>query len=134
MHTEHPGIIIRLDLTPIGFHAMLLSPRGQVFIDPYSTNTTTEYICYYKKDVTRTTSFTCETEDLSEDLQQSIPSNFQGQRSIGSQLRTYRLALAGTGEYTATKGGTVAGGLAGMVTTMNRVNGVYETKLPSEWC
>jgi hypothetical protein len=108
---------------------MILSPRGQVFIDPYSTNTTTDYICYYKKDVTRTTSFTCETEDLSEDLQKSIPSNYQGQRSIGTQLRTYRLALAGTGEYTATKGGTVSGGLAGMVTSMNRVNGVYETEV-----
>jgi Metallo-peptidase family M12/PKD-like domain/Secretion system C-terminal sorting domain len=126
---DHPEDHIRLDITPLGFHAMILSPRGQVFIDPYSTNTTTDYICYYKKDVTRTTSFTCETEDLSEDLQKSIPSNYQGQRSIGTQLRTYRLALAGTGEYTATKGGTVSGGLAGMVTSMNRVNGVYETEV-----
>ncbi|MBK7388835.1 MAG: T9SS type A sorting domain-containing protein [Bacteroidetes bacterium] len=126
---DHPEDHIRLDITPLGFHAMILSPRGQVFIDPYSTNTTTDYICYYKKDVTRTTSFSCETEDLSEDLQRSIPSNYQGQRSSGTQLRTYRLALAGTGEYTATKGGTVSGGLAGMVTSMNRVNGVYETEV-----
>ncbi|MBK9047721.1 MAG: hypothetical protein IPL74_13795 [Bacteroidetes bacterium] len=46
---DHPEDHIRLDITPLGFHAMILSPRGQVFIDPYSTNTTTDYICYYKK-------------------------------------------------------------------------------------
>lgn len=126
---NHPEDHIRLDVTPLGFHAMVLSPRGQVFIDPYSTNTTTDYICYYKKDVVRTTGFTCETDEVSHDLERTIPANYQGQRSSGTQLRTYRLALAGTGEYTATKGGTVAGGLAGMTTSMNRVNGVYETEV-----
>jgi hypothetical protein len=47
----------------------------------------------------------------------------------GTQMRTYRLALAATGEYTAFYGGTVAGALAGMVTTMNRVNSIYERDL-----
>ena len=42
------------------------------------------------------------------------------------ELRTYRLALAATGEYTQFHGGTVAGALAAQVTTMNRVNGVFE--------
>ena len=45
----------------------------------------------------------------------------------GTTLRTYRLALAATGEYTqAVGGGTVGGALAAMATTMNRVNGIYE--------
>ena len=48
----------------------------------------------------------------------------------GTQLRTYRLALACTVEYaTAVGGNTVAGALAAEVTVMNRINGVYERDL-----
>ncbi len=125
---DDPTSVIRLDITPLGFHAMVLSPNGQIFIDPYSSNTTSDYICYNKKDIQRTTSFNCETEDQTS-LRNLIPSGSSVQKSAGTQLRTYRLALACTGEYAATKGGTVSGALAGMVTTMNRVNGVYETEV-----
>ncbi len=45
---------------------------------------------------------------------------------IGGNVRTYRLALAATGEYTAVLGGTVMDGLSGIITTMNRVNGYAE--------
>ena len=47
----------------------------------------------------------------------------------GTQLRTYRLAVAATGEYTAFHGGTVADGLAAVVTAVNRVSGIYTTEL-----
>ena len=48
----------------------------------------------------------------------------------GTQLRTYRLALACTVEYaTAVGSNTVAGALAAEVLIMNRVNGVYERDL-----
>jgi subtilisin-like proprotein convertase family protein len=49
--------------------------------------------------------------------------------SSGDQLRTYRLAVATTGEYTNFHGGTVAGALAAVVTTVNRVVGVYEKEV-----
>ena len=44
----------------------------------------------------------------------------------GTQLRTYRLALACTGEYAQFHGGTVANVLSAMNTSMARVNGIYE--------
>jgi hypothetical protein len=49
--------------------------------------------------------------------------------SSGANLRTYRLAMAATGEYTGVLGGTVLDGLSGVVTTMNRVNGIYEREV-----
>src|SRR5690606_7748841 len=42
------------------------------------------------------------------------------------ELKTYRLAIAATGEYTQFHGGTVQNALAAIVTTINRVNMVYE--------
>jgi hypothetical protein len=125
---DDPSTTIRLDITPLGFHAMVLAPSGQVFIDPYSSNTTEEYISYFKSDLQRTSNFICESDEVSSLMDLNSSGNGV-QKSSGTQLRTYRLALACTGEYAATKGGTVSGALAGMVTTMNRVNGVYEKEV-----
>ncbi len=47
----------------------------------------------------------------------------------GAALRTYRLAVAATGEYTAFHGGTVTSALAAIVTAINRVTGIYEVEL-----
>ena len=44
----------------------------------------------------------------------------------GAQIRTYRIAIATTAEYTAFHGGTVESGLAEVVTVLNRVSGVLE--------
>jgi hypothetical protein len=43
----------------------------------------------------------------------------------GDTLRTYRLVVAATGEYTIFHGGTVLDGMAAIVTAMNRVNQIY---------
>ncbi len=118
---------IKLDVTQLGFHAMTLSPKGSVFIDTYNKNTTTEYICYNKNDLMRVSSFTCEFNDLTNGLIK-VPDATSAQRSSGTQLRTYRLAMACTGEYASYYGGTVSGAMAGITTTVNRVNGVYETE------
>jgi hypothetical protein len=48
----------------------------------------------------------------------------------GTQLRTYRLALANSYEYAVAVGNnTMSGAIAAKVLIMNRVNGVYERDL-----
>lgn len=44
----------------------------------------------------------------------------------GDQIRTYRIAIATTGEYTEFHGGTVESGLAEVVSVLNRVSGLLE--------
>ncbi len=130
---DNPNASIRLDMTPKGFHAMVLSPEGSAWIDPYCLDNTDDYICYYKRDLPASVNFECESSGArrgnNDDMHDIIPSDLYAQKVAGAQLRTYRLAVACTGEYAATKGGTVAGAMAGIVTSVNRVDGVYETEV-----
>jgi len=41
---------VRFDFTPHGFHAMIHSPKGNVFIDPHNKGDIENYIVYYTKD------------------------------------------------------------------------------------
>jgi hypothetical protein len=132
---DDPTATARLDLLPSGFHGMILSTKGTVIIDPYDRNDSFNYLSYYKRDMPRIGNWSCDF-----DQNEAIESMFKPARNnglipdaatsdvvSGGTLRTYRLALAATGEYTAAVGGgTVAGGLAAQVLIMNRVNGVYE--------
>ncbi len=124
---DDPYAIVRFDMTPLGFHAMVLSPFGSVFIDPFSMNETEYYISYYKDDFRPAVekNFHC----LTESSHDNINNNQVVINSTGEQLRTYRLAVAATGEYTAFFGGTVPAALAAITTSVNRISGVYETEL-----
>jgi hypothetical protein len=128
---DDPAASLRFDLTPHGFHAMVLAPTGAVYIDPHNRGDVTHYVSYYKRDFVpsaeRLASFACQVEDpenIAAELRQIIDAS--SQQSWGTELRTYRTVVAATGEYTTYHGGTVALGMAAIVTAMNRVNGVYE--------
>ncbi|UCE62096.1 MAG: hypothetical protein JSU63_10375, partial [Phycisphaerales bacterium] len=122
---DNPAARLRMDWTPAGLHAQILSPKGAVYIDPYSKNDTSFYASYSKQD-NRSMSepFECLTE--SDDVIADKDTGTPAFRDTGETLRTYRLAVAATGEYTQYHGGTKTDGMAAIVTAMNRVNGVYE--------
>lgn len=125
---DDPSATIRADLTPHGFHAQVLSPRGAVYIDPYWIGASDYHISYYKSDLQRKDRFECLTPpDVGLDAEE-LQSVIAGGGWDGD-LRTYRLACATTGEYTTFHGGTVALGLAAVVTAVNRVTGIYETEV-----
>lgn len=127
---------IQLDWTAFGFHAMILSPlSGQVLIDPSIQGNKTLYIAYYKSDVSGQGNF-IEAEikqNKSPVLLQRPAQILSGPQCVGPQLLTYRLAVACTGEYAIAATGkaapTVAQTLSAILTTVNRVDGVYRTEL-----
>jgi uncharacterized repeat protein (TIGR01451 family) len=126
---DEPAAITRFDWTPHGFHAMILSPEGTVYIDPFSRNDTTHYLSYAPQDYQRDTGFV-ELGPLGDNTEvEGLLTELRAAGSVlssGDELRTYRLAMAATGEYTQFHGGTVPDALAAIVTAMNRVNGIYE--------
>ncbi|WP_197076820.1 reprolysin-like metallopeptidase [Hymenobacter terrenus] len=130
---------VRVDLSPQGFHAQVLTSGGNSFyIDPATRTDTRHYLSFYKRDMNRAATgsgFSCAFEPTKADLKataQRLAAQTKGATkalSSGSQLRTYRLALANTPEYALTKGNTMVGVMSGKVTTVNRVVGVYEKEL-----
>ncbi len=135
---DDPTASARFDLLPTGFHAIILSAGGTVLIDPYAVGDTENYVTYRKNDLARLDDFKCEVgegslesmlnEDILEAQRMFAPAS--PEVTSGTQLRTYRIAVAASNEYAVAVGGnTIAGTLAAQVLIMNRVNGVYERDL-----
>ncbi len=126
---DDPSASMRCDFTPKGFHAMVFTTEGTVFVDPYSKGDITNYISYFKKDfIPPAGKYMPEyTADDTKIAKETPP--LTGKIPSGTQLRTYRLALAADSNYYNFQGGTKPLTLAAMVTSMNRVNFVYEREV-----
>ena len=125
---DDPYATVRLDITPAGFHAMVMTVSDMIFIDPFAKGDTYNYISYFKRDFSQINKeFHCDV--LSKDDEVKKISDDKSPLVFEGNLHTYRIAIAADGEYTAYHGGTVALGLAAVVTALNRVDGVYEKEL-----
>ncbi|MBD0372250.1 MAG: hypothetical protein ICV60_15515, partial [Pyrinomonadaceae bacterium] len=133
---DDPTATARIDSTPAGFHAIVLSAHGTVVIAPASQADASAYLSYGSQQA-ESASFICSTPVAEQAASTAITDkglrliNKAGSSdSIGETLRTYRLAVAATAEYTQTYGGgSVAGALAAITTVINQVNAVYERDL-----
>ena len=212
---DDPAATARLDWTPQGFHAQVLSPEGSYYVDPfYHLQPDGPYVSYFSSDCLADAGyeFVCHTEDvdlgngelltlgseadphanhdhsqfsgcccpdcaiivapentandtpgnndqsLHQDLcccpdcaitvapcaelncdlehEESVDTSNRNELSLGedasmlyqhgSQLRSYDLLVAATGEYSQFHGGTVNATTAAIATTINRVTGIFE--------
>lgn len=129
---DDPTAMTRFDWTPLGLHAIVLSSEGTAFIEPASTFDKNTYISYFNHDVsTDGLSLSCLLSDaeIAEAEQRGIrlnqgpsPSSFV----TGTTLRTYRLAVAATAEFTQQYGGgNVNTTLTQITTLINQINALY---------
>lgn len=141
----NPRAILKLDVNPINFHAMVFDGTRTFMINPRNKNNASVYASFFKKDLIRTyqQQMHCEFGQTNSglipngttiNLGNGLPAlNTTAQRTNGTIHKKYRLALACTYEYACAITGsttpTQAPVLAAMVTSVNRVNGVYETEL-----
>lgn len=128
----------KLDLTEYGFHGMINSPNGDVFIDPYCKWNLDDYITYYTSDFEKPEMFRVPCLGVIDDNEEIASQKTSGTTAMicaGTNLRTYRMAVACTGEYaraacgSGTNTPTTAQILAKVVTSINRVDGVYEKEV-----
>jgi hypothetical protein len=129
---DDPAATTRFDWTPEGLHAIVLSEEGASFVEPLSPLDTTTYISYFNHDIsTDKLSLSCmlSDEEIADAEQRGIALN-QGEAApsfvTGTMLRTYRLAVAATGEFTQQYGGgNVNTALSRITTLVNQVNAIY---------
>ena len=126
---DDPTATTRFGWTSAGFHAIVLSARGTVYIDPYRRGDLVHYMSYAKSDYHVAKEFRCVVEDGVD-----VSAILDAPHSLapsGDTLRIYRLALAANVEYSdfhsAANPPLKADVLNnGIIPSMNRVNGIYE--------
>ncbi|WP_449398160.1 reprolysin-like metallopeptidase [Chryseobacterium wanjuense] len=121
-----PNSTVYFSVSPLGLSSMeIYGDKSAVFIEPYTKDLST-YVVYKKSDKKDDLNkFECTVIDVA---QKGVANTNVVARpnADDAKLRTFRLALSCTGEYTAYFGGIKANALAAMNNTMTRVNGVFE--------
>lgn len=118
---------VYFSISPLGLSSMeIYGDKSAVFIEPYTKDLST-YVVYRKSDKKDDLNkFECTVIDVAQKGISSTDNLAARPNADDAKLRTFRLALSSTGEYTAYFGGTKALALAAMNNTMTRVNGVFE--------
>ncbi|QBA21681.1 T9SS type A sorting domain-containing protein [Chryseobacterium indologenes] len=121
---EDPASKVYFSVSPLGLSSMeIYRDQSAVFIQPYTKDLST-YIIYKKSD--RKDHFNKLECTVSDAAQKGNLNAVTHKNADDATLRTFRLALSCTGEYTSYFGGTKAQALAAMNNTMTRVNGIFE--------
>lgn len=138
---DDQNVTAKLDYTLYGFRALVFDGTRSFMIDPYSDAADGFYVSFYRSDfLAESRLLPCEVNQHPELLQPSdnatetvINTGTRDQaRTHGTLRRQYRLAISCTGEYALNAvgtGATKAQTLNKIISTINRVNGVYEAEI-----
>ncbi|MEQ1605090.1 MAG: reprolysin-like metallopeptidase [Pyrinomonadaceae bacterium] len=136
---DDPTATARFDWTKTGFHGYILTAHGTVYIDPLQENDNDNYIVYYKHEygAPGAGDFHCGVDDLVARLAPTAAANAPDavQFAHGAAIRTYRVAVATTGEWA--RGTTMStdpqtvrtAALAALTTTINRLDGIFRREI-----
>ena len=105
---DDPAATIRADVSPLGFHASIRSPKGNWYIDPSSKTNDDAYIVYFTRDLPEDPDGPFEFKEGDDEALAAAAvelSTNGGGPSAGDVLRTYRLALITDQSYSTYFGG-----------------------------
>ena len=126
---ENPRESIRLGYGPNkGFYATIMADEGRIYIDQAGPS----YVSYATREnpnMELYQGFACEVDNHDDEVHSDEAGISERGLLMEATLRTYRFAVATTGEYTQYHGGTVEAGLEAVVLKVNRLNQVFERDL-----
>ena len=141
---QHGNYTITITYTSSGFDALVLGVEGDAVYITKATAIPTDpiYLTYFARDAKKGAegqSFgsgdRCRPLGKTTPINLSIPADKQDRQgrarnNTGGTLRTYRLAVAGTGEFTLKRGGgNITTAFNSLVAYVNRMNAVYKIEL-----
>ena len=129
------GAYTRFDYSPKGLFGSIEYEKNSIYLMPIATLQTEYYACFKKQDlliegiitphVCSHTGDTVEDNILDQEYYDPIEEeDMVFNRNLGEkvELRTYRLAIATTGEFSVAQGGTIPSVMSAINTAVNRVN------------
>ena len=123
-HPHHSG---GFTISPKGLSGLFYYEGKWVFLSPQYTHSSNQYVSYYRDDalpLANAAGALRHNDQLlhSAAVQSAMQAKALPGRATGESIRTYRLAIAASGEYSQAQGGTVEDTLAELVTLVTRVN------------
>lgn len=112
----------RITVAGNGITGILFAKDQTVYFNPVDEESNRLHAVYYTRDVVPPVPLACGVND---EPQHDEATTGARVNAGDCQLRTYRLAVAATGEYTAWAG-SVSNALTYITTTVNTVNAIYE--------
>ncbi|MBT31490.1 MAG: hypothetical protein CMO01_17680, partial [Thalassobius sp.] len=113
-----------------GISAAIYSTEGIVYLDLVENTQNKTYQSYYKKDYQSSEVLVEEkTIESASTSTHNTAARFSANTVSNSTLRSFRIAVSVTGEYTQFHGGTVEDALNEIVNIITRINAVYEREL-----
>ncbi len=130
---DNPSINGRFSISEFGFHGYIFGLGSPVIIDPIFHGNNQVYQSFFRKDLhdreNPEKAFICdvttENQGTTDDTKIIDPELTLGSPETEAvQLRTYRLVIATTGEYSQKYGNTKASVLAEVTNAINRINSI----------
>ncbi|MBK8723443.1 MAG: hypothetical protein IPL95_14620 [Saprospiraceae bacterium] len=129
---KNPNLYIRFTISPLGFNGIIVGhENGRIYLSPYNFGENEIHIINYEKDEKQefnntkcgqNSSIDNSVDEIKEVLKNS------GQRAGDCQLRTYKMAVASTGEYTQAAG-SQASAQAQITSTINNIITTFKKEL-----
>ena len=131
---DNPASSIYFDISPAGFHGMILSAGGPVvYINPVNKDNRLYVVFNHNQATNENKSFTCKTETTA--AGDAAKETGTAKNANDGKLRTYRFAVESGGEFSklfldgseTNDEQRKAKVLAALVTDLVRINGIFET-------
>ena len=128
---DNPSNIGHFNFSPAGFHGAFFYQDKKVYLDPDPLLDNNLHQSFYRNDTQD--SLISDRIIKRDDVEAGVLTRALASKTSlddsPQAIRTYRLAVSASGEYTAFHGGTVESGLAAVVTMVNRLNLIFVREL-----